>query len=427
MPSVFSQQLLDQQITLILGEKLSEQEIASCLKLAEIFEPPVAKQFWLTTAANPGIYIVLAGKARVLDNQENLITTLSAGSSFGEATLFAQEAFQPYAVRASTNLKLCYLKQEILQGLIDHNPGIGDRLFKRAELWDLVMLYRQNSQLPSNPLDVPGILKALSLFERHDLSLKQQIIPKDCKLLLLQKGELQNSEGHVLTAGKIYSEVKPGAWQVTQPVVAYILRDSNWQTAKEDWQQLSEFVELEEKKAVVENQKTPYSKPKPEQRTSSDNIISFPQREPSPKQKQKKSLPYFPSPKVKVRQLWGSLTKTYPFYAQQSSADCGAACLVMIGRYWGKQFSVNRLREQANVNRSGSSLRALAAAAESLGFSTRPVKASLDKFAQQPLPAIAHWKGKHYIVVYKITKKQVIIADPAIGQLSLTHAQFKEG
>ncbi|MBW4456043.1 MAG: cyclic nucleotide-binding domain-containing protein, partial [Nostoc indistinguendum CM1-VF10] len=380
--------------------------------MAEIFEPPVAKQFWLTTAANPGIYIVLAGKVRVLDNEENLITTLSAGSSFGEATLFAQEAFQPYAVRASTNLKLCYLKQEILLGLMDRFPGIVDRLFKRAELWDLVMLYRQNSQLLSNPLDVPGILKALSLFERHNLSLQQQtIIPNDCKLLLLQKGELRNSEGHTLTPGKIYSEAKPGAWQATQPVVAYILRDSNWQIAKEDWQQLSEFVELEERKAVVENQKTPRSKPKPERITSSGNVISFPQREPSPKQKQKKFLPYFPSPKVKVRQVWGSLTKTYPFYAQQSSADCGAACLAMIGRYWGKQFSVNRLREQANVSRSGSSLRALAAAAESLGFSTRPVKASLDKFAEQPLPAIAHWQGKHYIVVYKITNKQVIVAD----------------
>ncbi|MCC5608962.1 peptidase domain-containing ABC transporter [Nostoc sp. CHAB 5834] len=428
MPSAFLQKLLDQQITLILGEKLSEQEIASCLKLAEIFEPPVAKQFWLTTAANPGIYIVLAGKVRVLDNEENLITTLSAGSSFGEATLFPQEGFQLYAVRASANLKLCYLKQEILLGLIDRFPEILNRLFKRAELWDLVMLYRQNSQLLSNPLDVLGILKALSLFERHNRSLQQQIIvPDDCKLLLLQKGELRNSEGHALTPGKIYSEAKPGAWQATQPVVAYILRDSNWQTAKEDWHQLSEFVELEERKAVVENQKTPHSKPKPERITSSGNVISFPQREPSPKQKQKKSLPYFPSPKVKVRQAWGSLTKTYPFYAQQSSADCGAVCLAMIGRYWGKQFSVNRLREQANVSRSGSSLRALAAAAESLGFSTRPVKASLDKFAEQSLPAIAHWQGKHYIVVYKITNKQVIVADPAIGQLSLTHAQFNEG
>ena len=96
----------------------------------------------------------------------------------------------------------------------------------------------------------------------------------------------------------------------------------------------------------------------------------------------------------------------------------------MVSRYWGKKFSVNRVRDIANVDRNGASLRGLSAAAESVGFSTRPVKASLDQLAKQTLPAIAHWEGKHYIVVYEITKKTVIVADPAIGQLTLTHREF---
>ncbi|KOP26253.1 hypothetical protein AMR41_11435, partial [Hapalosiphon sp. MRB220] len=100
------------------------------------------------------------------------------------------------------------------------------------------------------------------------------------------------------------------------------------------------------------------------------------------------------------------LTKRYPFYAQQSASDCGAACLVMIGRYWGKQFSISLLRDLANTNRSGASIKDLVAAAESIGFSTRPVKASLAALAQQSLPAIAHWEGKHYIVVYEINTKR---------------------
>jgi ATP-binding cassette subfamily B protein len=99
----------------------------------------------------------------------------------------------------------------------------------------------------------------------------------------------------------------------------------------------------------------------------------------------------------------------------------------MVGRYWGKNLSINRLRDLTNISRSGASMRSLSAAAESLGFATRPVKASLDKFAQQPLPAIAHWQGKHYIVVYEITKKQVIVADPAIGQRQLTIKEFLAG
>ena len=137
------------------------------------------------------------------------------------------------------------------------------------------------------------------------------------------------------------------------------------------------------------------------------------------------SKAYFPNPKQRVGHLWQRVIRRYPFFAQQSGSDCGAACLVMVSRYWGKRFSVNRLRDIANVDRNGASLRGLSAAAESIGFSTRPVKASLDQLAKQKLPAIVHWEGKHYIVVYQITKNSVIVADPAIGQRTLSHQQFK--
>jgi ATP-binding cassette subfamily B protein len=108
-------------------------------------------------------------------------------------------------------------------------------------------------------------------------------------------------------------------------------------------------------------------------------------------------------------------------------SDCGAACLVMVGRYWGKRFSINRLRDITNADRNGASLRGVAAAAEHIGFSSRPVKATLDKLAKQNLPAIVHWEGKHYIVVYEITRKRVIVGDPAIGPRTLSHAEFKAG
>jgi hypothetical protein len=39
--------------------------------------------------------------------------------------------------------------------------------------------------------------------------------------------------------------------------------------------------------------------------------------------------------------------------------------------------------------------------------------------------AIAHWEDKHYIVVYEITATSVIIADPAIGQISLSYREFQ--
>jgi HlyB family type I secretion system ABC transporter len=146
--------------------------------------------------------------------------------------------------------------------------------------------------------------------------------------------------------------------------------------------------------------------------------------QPPDSQQPQKVQAYFPSPTRRLGQWWQRRMGSYPYYGQQSAADCGAACLVMVGRYWGKAFKINRIREMAVITRGGSSLKTLAAAAESLGFNSRPIKASLDQLAKQKLPLIAHWRGNHYVVVYEINNKQVIIGDPAIGQRQVSREEF---
>jgi HlyB family type I secretion system ABC transporter len=430
MPSVFSfsQQQLGEKLTSILGT-LSPNDLESCLALVEIVEPPVAKEFWQSAETKAGIYIILAGKVRLLDSSENLIATLVSESSFGELTLFPDEDFSPYAARASSNLKLCYLRTEALQELMDKYPNIRDRLRTRAELWDLLLLCRQNSQFPRHASYAEGMLKALSLFERRNLvrGSSTQVSEED-QLCLLRLGQLEHSDGSTLTPGRIYGPPKRGSWQVTQSAIAYILKNSDLQAALEHCQELGEFVESQEQTKTTIERPQRKGKFRTERLESNRKVIPFPQREQlSPKEQPKKTRPFFPSPKVRAGHWWGRLTKQYPFYGQQSAADCGSACLVMIGRYWGKHFSVNRLRDMTNVGRSGASLSAIASAAESLGFATRPVKATLDKFAEQSLPAIAHWEGNHFIVVHAISKKQVIVGDPALGQRTLTRSEFING
>jgi ATP-binding cassette, subfamily B, bacterial HlyB/CyaB len=154
-------------------------------------------------------------------------------------------------------------------------------------------------------------------------------------------------------------------------------------------------------------------------------------RQPIPNEKHNgKRLLYkarIPTPTQSVKHWLQRVSRHYPFFAQQSASDCGVACIVMLGLYWGKRLNPNELRDRCNVDRNGTSLRSLAATAESIGFSTRPVQAGLKQLATQNLPAIAHWEGKHFIIVWEITHKQVIVSDPAIGQRTLTHAQFKAG
>ncbi|TBR62048.1 peptidase C39 [Westiellopsis prolifica IICB1] len=122
-----------------------------------------------------------------------------------------------------------------------------------------------------------------------------------------------------------------------------------------------------------------------------------------------------------VSKLW----RRYPFIQQQSSSDCGAACLAMISLYWGKRFSLNTLRNLAQTDRMGASLSALADAAETLGYDALPVRASLGKLELQANPWIAHWQGIHYVVVWRVKGDRVLICDPAIGKRSLLREEFE--
>ncbi|PAX57942.1 ABC transporter transmembrane domain-containing protein [Brunnivagina elsteri] len=132
----------------------------------------------------------------------------------------------------------------------------------------------------------------------------------------------------------------------------------------------------------------------------------------------------FPQP---AKQRKRGLGKSYPFVQQQSTMDCGAACLGMISQYWGKRFSLNMLRNLAGVNRSGATLKNLAVAAEKLGFHARPVRASLNRLVEEKSPWIAHWQGEHYVVVYRVKRNQILIADPAIAKRWLSIPDFQAG
>ena len=440
-----STQQLRERITQALGQPLSEQELSNCIKQIEIKQPSAGKLFWQTADATVGIYIILAGKVRLLDSADNLIASVGAGASFGELSLFREEQFQPYSARASVNLKLCYVPGDCLRSLIRKYPSIGQHLHTCAVIWDLLLLCRQTC-LSNAPYE--EVMQTLLLLEQHNLQIGNlpSSLLKDQQLWILRRGELLHSSGLMLSPGNIYvcSQLpKERSWQVTQPTQLYSLGRSDWETAIANLPQLAELINsdtlLKEReqgsrgageqgrKSNSKSKITPLAASQGKSPTQWLQNLKPPEPTIEPRNHKKISQAYFPNPTVKIGHLWQRITRRYPYFEQQSAADCGAACLVMVSRHWGKHFSVNRLRDIANVDRNGASLRGLAAAAESLGFATRPVRASLDKLAEQCLPAIAHWEGKHFIVVYEVTRDRVIVADPAIGQRTLTHAEFKAG
>ena len=115
----------------------------------------------------------------------------------------------------------------------------------------------------------------------------------------------------------------------------------------------------------------------------------------------------------------------FPFYKQFDAMDCGPTCLRMIAKHYGKNYSLQTLRERSYITREGVSLLGISDAAESIGLRTKGVELSFTELLEQvPLPCIAHWRQEHFVVVYKITKAKVYVADPAHGLISYSKKEF---
>ena len=120
----------------------------------------------------------------------------------------------------------------------------------------------------------------------------------------------------------------------------------------------------------------------------------------------------------------------YQSVLQHSEEDCGAACLATVAKHYGRTFAINRVREAVGTGSQGTTLLGLYRGAEALGFNTRKVKASpqlLDRLDQASLPAIIHWKGYHWVVLYGQKGKKYAIADPGVGIRYLTRRELVEG
>src|SRR5499427_1683863 len=110
---------------------------------------------------------------------------------------------------------------------------------------------------------------------------------------------------------------------------------------------------------------------------------------------------------------------------QIDEMDCGAACLGMICRHFGRKVSLARIRQLCHTATDGTSLKAISRAATELGLAARPLKISYRNLPLMPLPAIVHWEGNHWIVLYDVDEQFARVADPALGLRKLPLREFE--
>jgi len=110
----------------------------------------------------------------------------------------------------------------------------------------------------------------------------------------------------------------------------------------------------------------------------------------------------------------------YCFVKQDGIKDCGVACLLMIIRFYRGNASKEYLRELTHTTKNGTSAYDLMKAGEKFNFTTFGLRGKVEDLEEDYFPVIAHvaCEGYHHFVViyqYNRIKKQLVIADPAVG------------
>ena len=120
--------------------------------------------------------------------------------------------------------------------------------------------------------------------------------------------------------------------------------------------------------------------------------------------------------------------KSYPVLMPIDIKDCGPTCMLMIAQYFNKEFEVNEVRTKISDSDYGASFLILSEAAEQLGLNPLCMIISMGNLIKiKSLPFICHWNKSHFVVVYELSRRNVLIGDPGSHLKKITLNQFRSG
>ncbi|HEY9846499.1 MAG TPA: cysteine peptidase family C39 domain-containing protein, partial [Candidatus Caenarcaniphilales bacterium] len=398
---------------------------------------------------NQNLYLVCQGRVRLLcfdqaRQREISALALEEDETFGVDWLFCDAL--PYRVMAASAGQVAWLPLVKLRPWLEELPALRHHLAEQAQQRQCLLFFKSMTDLRSLPShrlrQFAAYLSEARIAAGTSLT---QVAASDAGHFWLRQGQLhsQGNQSRLPGIGESwgYPDPTPPDWSAQTDLLVYRLPVEHWQAAQAILSPLT-ATSPEQPKPVQAIPRgnghlgLPTTATLAATQSSSAQQLGNQQVQPrlrnpllqpeQPLKAPEAEAVAFPKPGGR-RRLSRLFRPGYPVIQQQSAADCGAACLAMVGRYWGKRFSLNFLRNLAGVGRAGASLKALAKAGESLGFHARPVRASLSGLQNQTDPWIAHWGGDHYVVVYRVKRDRVLVADPAIGRRSLSVSEFQTG
>lgn len=413
------------QIEIFAG--LGEEDLDAITKLCELVTVSAKDRICKAGEEEKGLYFILDGSIRLINDRGAgspiVVDTLREGAHFGEDSLFSDAAarFSIYGEALSTTL--LWLPKDRFIVFRQQRPQI-DTAIREYMAHNAMRIFLSRSAIFRH---VPDDLLA---------KLIRVLATKEFKPgeFLIRQGE-KGKEAYIVKEGKfkVYADEAPNT------ITAFVMPgDLVGEIALVKDVRRTRNVVAETAAVALVVPKKEFMVLMSEQEGLSrlvDNLIE--QRTAALKKEVEKKVEVQAQPRADevvppfvvegYKQPLKYRTGRFPAVRQQSVMDCGAACLATVCRYYGKQVSLNQMRELARVGRAGASMLNILRAANELGFETIPVLSTIEHLAASHLPAIVNWDGYHWIVVYKITNKHVVVADPGEGLKKMPREEFIEG
>jgi ABC-type bacteriocin/lantibiotic exporter with double-glycine peptidase domain/CRP-like cAMP-binding protein len=387
------------------------------------------------------LFFLVEGMARVVkqspDGDEVALGSLGPGDVFGETGIL-RGGPRTATIRASSKVVVRKLSREVAGALLKEYPQFAEALHEQGHTNSINRFLRTQSMFSTLPYRTTARLarsvKTVELqggdvvFSEGDLA--------DC-LYVVQHGRLRvytDDEGtqrtlRYLRSGDMFGEAVLNAQTVRSASIVALEPTSLLQLQAETVREMAaEHPELEHRIAeIVSSRRRLQGVPL----DFSDELDEA--RAPEQSGAGTKS-PEIADPELAgssdldgvVQQPPSRRRRHFAFVRQLDEMDCGAACLGMVARAHGCKVSLTYVRQESGVSLNGTTLSGIRRGGEAIGLTTRSFRVSPERLREIPLPAILHWEGNHWVVLYEVGSSSVRIADPAIGLRRVPRGELDE-
>jgi ATP-binding cassette subfamily B protein len=366
-----------------------------------------------------GAGLMLSGEARVLDERGRTIeiAVLGVGGVFAHESLLSGAPY-PYHVYATTDCTVLLVARGTFDDWLTARPDLLRAVREAAGRHERRGLLERS--MLAGVLDAAGLEAAASAATEERVAPGEALVTEGRRpsaVYVVSEGRLRVTRG----GGEAVGFVQAGDVVDETGLIAALARDASL-VAETECRVLA--IPADAFRALVESDRTgptlsgllparrdaPASSRGDEPADEADALLGWKLPEYQPPFRR---LAWWPRRRAAVR--------------QQSSMDCGAACLAAVCLHYGKRVSVNRLRELCRVGSAGASMLHIMHAARALGFEAHPILSTLEHLRANHLPALVNWRGYHWIVVHAVDDRRVVVADPGAGVMTMTIEEFSKG